>query len=101
MAKTPKITVKGAVLRWAREQRGLSVEIAAKRLQISVERLEAFEAATDQPSVAQLRNMSDKYKRPLIVLLLDTPPTTFTPLKDFRSLPQSDVGDFSPNSVMR
>jgi Zn-dependent peptidase ImmA (M78 family) len=96
MAKTPKIPANGEVLRWAREQRGLSIEVAAKRLQISQDRLQAFESGIDSPSVAQLKTMAEKYKRPLIVLLLDEVPTTFTPLKDFRSLPADQVGAYSP-----
>lgn len=94
--QTARITVAGEVLRWAREQRGLPLEVAAKRLNLSVERLEAIEAGDLSPTVAQLRNMSDKYRRPLIVLLLDEVPTTFTPLNDFRLLPDEEQVAFSP-----
>ncbi len=96
MTATPKISVSGDVLRWAREQRGLSIELAAKRLQMGEERLRTIEAGTDQPSVSQLKKMSDKYKRPLIVLLLDEPPTTFSALKDFRSLADDGTDPFTP-----
>jgi len=90
------ISVAGDVLRWAREQRGLSVDVAAKRLGISPDRLSEIEAGIRQPTMPQLRNMSEKYKRPLIVLLLSEPPTTFTALRDFRRLPDAERGTFSP-----
>lgn len=96
MVRTPTISVSGQVLQWAREQRGLTIAVAVKRLQMSEKRLEAIEANVESPTVAQLKKMADKYKRPLIVLLLDEPPTTFTPLKDFRSLPDQEREIFSP-----
>jgi Zn-dependent peptidase ImmA (M78 family)/transcriptional regulator with XRE-family HTH domain len=96
MAADQESIISCDVLRWAREQRGMSIGLAAKRLQISEDRLLEIESGTRQPTMAQLRNMSDKYKRPLIVLLLDEPPTTFTPLRDFRLLPTGETGVFSP-----
>ena len=84
------------VLRWAREQRGLNSELAAKRLGIKEASLLAIEAGERQPSLSQLRRMAEHYRRPLIVLLLDEPPTTFTPLRDFRRLPSAEIGSFSP-----
>lgn len=97
MARTPTISVSGEVLKWAREQRGLDASVAAKRLNISEEKLTGMESGVIDPSVAQLRLMSDKYKRPLIVLLLDEPPTTFTPLTDFRVLPNEELTPYSPD----
>jgi Zn-dependent peptidase ImmA (M78 family) len=55
-----------------------------------------FESGELDPTVAQLRTMSDKYRRPLIVLLLDEVPTSFTPLNDFRRLPDSGQRPLSP-----
>jgi Zn-dependent peptidase ImmA (M78 family) len=95
-ATTPRISVSGDVLRWARQQRGLTPEVAAKRLQISEAKLADFESGSSSPTIAQLRKMSEKYRRPLIVLLLDEPPTAFTPLRDFRSLPDADRDVYSP-----
>jgi len=96
MARTPKIPINGDVLRWAREQRGLGLEVAAKRLKITPERLAGIEAGDEDPTVAKLREMSEKYKRPLIVLLLDGVPQDFTALKDFRSLRSDDESSYSP-----
>lgn len=93
---TPRVSVSGDVLRWAREQRGLSLEVAAKRLAVSPDRLRQFESGELGPTVGQLRKMSDRYRRPLIVLLLDEIPTTFTPLNDFRHLPDEGQLPLSP-----
>jgi Zn-dependent peptidase ImmA (M78 family)/transcriptional regulator with XRE-family HTH domain len=85
-----------AVLEWARKQRGLSVNDAAHLLSIKPATLTSIEEGARQPSLSQLHRMSDKYKRPLIVLLLDKVPTTFTALKDFRRLPETDLGTYCP-----
>lgn len=96
MARTPEVPVSGKVLEWARRQRGLTIPVAAKRLGITEDRVAEIETGDRRPSLAQLRKMSEVYKRPLIVLLLDEPPKTFQPLADYRSLPEADRGDYSP-----
>jgi Zn-dependent peptidase ImmA (M78 family)/transcriptional regulator with XRE-family HTH domain len=96
MNGSQSFSVSPQVLVWAREQRGLDVSVAAKRLQIAEASLAAIEAGEKQPSLSLLRRMADYYKRPLIVLLLDEPPTTFTPLQDFRRLPEAEAGHYSP-----
>lgn len=96
MSAATKIPVSGAVLRWAREQRGLTVEAAAKRLVVKPEKLEAFEDGSAQPSLPQVRKMVDVYRRPLIVLLLDAVPTAFTAMADYRSLGAGAEHNFSP-----
>jgi Zn-dependent peptidase ImmA (M78 family) len=96
MSRTPDVSVSGSVLKWARDQRGLSIEIAAKRSNISEEKLIEVEADRGRPSLAQLRNLAETYRRPLIVLLLNEVPTSFQPLTDYRRLPESDRNAYSP-----
>ncbi|MDP8927813.1 MAG: XRE family transcriptional regulator, partial [Actinomycetota bacterium] len=72
------------MLKWARESLGLSVELAASRLNVSVAILEQWEAGELAPTIRQLRKASNVYKRPLAVLLLEEPPRDFAPLRDFR-----------------
>ena len=90
MAKL-KAKVKPAVLVWARESTGLSVEIASEKLHISRDALDEWESGTSAPSIPQLRNMAELYKRPLAVLYLPAPPDRFQPLRDFRRLPGSSM----------
>jgi Zn-dependent peptidase ImmA (M78 family)/transcriptional regulator with XRE-family HTH domain len=96
MNRTPTIEVSGPVLIWAREQRGLTVAVAAKRAGMSETKLKAVEDGTGSPSLAQLRNLAQTYRRPLIVLLLDEVPSTFQPLTDYRSLPETERNQYSP-----
>lgn len=96
MTRTPDVGVSGSVLKWAREQRGLSVEIAARRSGLTEEKLLAVEANDGSPSLAQLRSLAEAYRRPLIVLLLDEVPTSFQPLTDYRRLPETNRNVYSP-----
>jgi Zn-dependent peptidase ImmA (M78 family) len=96
MARTPNVPVSGAVLKWAREQRGLSIELVSKRAAISVEKLLSIEENEGSPTLAQLRKLAEIYRRPLIVMLLDEPPSTFQPLADYRRLPDTELNEYSP-----
>lgn len=96
MARTPPALVEPALLSWARASAGLTVEEAAKRLGQPPERLAAWEAGEQQLSVAQLRDAARVYKRPLAVFFLPAPPRDFQPLRDFRRLPDAELGRLSP-----
>jgi Zn-dependent peptidase ImmA (M78 family)/transcriptional regulator with XRE-family HTH domain len=96
MARTPIVPVSGVVLKWAREQRGLSIDVASKRAGVSAEKLIAIEENAGHPTLAQLRKLAEVYRRPLIVMLLDEPPTTFQPLADYRRLPDTELNAYSP-----
>jgi Zn-dependent peptidase ImmA (M78 family) len=96
MGRTPQIAVSGSVLRWARQQRGLALEVAARRSGLADTKLEAIEEGQVSPSLAQLQKLAEVYKRPLIVLLLDEPPTTFQALTDYRLLPDTERNAYTP-----
>lgn len=90
--------VKPELLRWARETAGFTLEAAAKKLSLSTfERLAAFEAGRERPTVVQLRNAARVYKRPLAAFFLPAPPPTPEPPRDFRRLPGVDVPEPSPS----
>jgi len=76
-----------SVLRWARETAGLSVEDAASRLNVRRERLEEWESGDAHPTINQLRNVADKYRRPFGVFLMKEPPREQPLPHDFRHLP--------------
>lgn len=90
MAKL-KAKVKPTVLVWARESSGFSLEIASGKLHVSEDSLAAWESGASAPSIPQLRNMAELYKRPLAVMYLPEPPQKFMPLRDFRRLPGSTM----------
>lgn len=76
--------VKPDLLLWARRTRGYSREVAAQRLSIKPELLEAWETGETRPTVAQLRKAADVYRRPLAAFFLPTPPADPSTLPDFR-----------------
>lgn len=91
----PKI--KHKILRWAREYAKLSVEQAARKLQLmdskgvsAVEKLVAYEEGNKYPSRSLLIRMSKLYHRPLLLFYLERPPKIGDRGEDFRTLP----GDF-------
>lgn len=75
------------VMRWARESIGASLDEAARRANVKVERVEAWESGDSEPTVAKLRLLAALYQRPLSVFFLPEPPTTFDAMRDFRRLP--------------
>lgn len=79
-----RVTVQPSVLLWARESVRLSLEDAAKKIGVSPERLREWEQGQSAPTFKQLQTMADKYKRPVAVLYLQTPPTHFDPLRKYR-----------------
>src|ERR1700730_16449200 len=86
MSKRIKATINPALLIWARRTAGYELVGAAEALDLSQEKLEAWEDGEDQPSIPQLRKLAELYKRPLAVLYLPEPPQTFQPMHDFRRL---------------
>jgi len=88
----PKI--KHSILEWARKNSLLSVEEAAKKLNIkddkklhAVEKLLAYESGEKEPSRSLLLRMSQQYRQPLLVFYLDKPPIIGDRGEDFRTLP--------------
>jgi hypothetical protein len=90
MSKRIKATINPALLIWARTTAGYELVGAAEALDLSQEKLEAWEGGEDQPSIHQLPKLAELYKRPLAVLYLPEPPQTFQPMHDFRRL--ADAG---------
>ncbi|MGH3937454.1 MAG: XRE family transcriptional regulator [Pseudonocardiaceae bacterium] len=83
------------VLRWARESIGVSLDEAARRAGVPVERIEAWELGESEPTVAKLRALAQLYQRPLAVFFLPEPPLTFDAMRDFRRLPGRDDHSWS------
>ena len=89
------VAVNPANLIWARETAGLSLEEAAKKLNLgdtkkhtAIEKLELLESGKETPTRAQLSKMSEKYRQPLLAFYLNQPPRKGDRGQDFRTLPQ-------------
>ena len=91
------------ILKWARETAGLSLEDAARAIELKeargvsgAERLAALEAGKDQPSRPLLLKMTRAYRRSLLVFYLEKPPKKGDRGKDFRTLPDGEPPLYNP-----
>lgn len=100
MTASVRAKVKPALLTWARESAGYSLAEAAKRLGVSEERIAEWENSERAPTVGQLQNMADAYKRPLSVFYLQQIPKRFQPMRDFRRMPGAGLRRFSPELAL-
>lgn len=78
-----------AMLVWAREEIGYTIEQAAEALGISIESLNAAETGERPLTLNQLRDAAEKYDFPFGYFYLSNPPhsKTFKPIPDFRIEP--------------
>ena len=88
------------LLVWARETAGFSVGVAAERLKIPADRLEAWEQGEARPSVPQLRKIAQLYRRPLAAFYLPRRPAAEEPIHDFRRIHGHTVGRSSPDLLL-
>jgi Zn-dependent peptidase ImmA (M78 family) len=95
-----KALVKPELLVWARDRAKVKIDDAAKAAGVSVERFEQWESGEDTPTLGQLRSLAKKYHFPLAVFYLPEPPADFTPLRDFRRLPDVEDQTISPNLAL-
>lgn len=84
-----KALIKAELLGWARDRAKVTVVDAAKAANVEPETLQAWEAGDESPTVSQLRNLAAKYHFPLALFYLPKPPADFSPLRDFRRLPDA------------
>lgn len=96
MARTPTALVTPDLLVWARRSIELTVDVAAKKADVKTERLESWESGKQAPTIAQLRTLAKVYKRPLAVFFLDSPPSGWDVMRDFRRIPDPESGQWSP-----
>ncbi len=87
MVRSTEALVEPDILKWARSTAGFSIDEAAARLQTQPERLTAWEAGDQSPSMSQLRKMANAYRRMLSDFYLPTVPTEDALPHDFRRLP--------------
>lgn len=86
---------KPELLRWARESRGLDIDEAAAKAQVSSERLAGWETGAGGPTVSQLRLLASAYKRSIAVFYLPSIPKSAPRPRDFRRLPGEVAGEES------
>jgi len=90
------LTVNHRVLEWARVESGWPAERVAKRLQVKVERVNAWEQGERQPTLRQVEELSRFLHRPLSVFFLPKPPELPPLAAEYRRLPGIRPGHESP-----
>lgn len=101
MTKEAVIGVQPAVMRWARESIGMSVDDVAARLKRQTTEIEAWERGDTAPTYAQLESLAyNLYKRPLAVFFLPSPPEEASPRQEFRTLPEEDLANLSRDTYL-
>lgn len=85
--KSITVEVNPEVLKWLRESSGWKIKEVSKRLNTSVEIVTAFENGTKSPTLAQLKILSEIFKRPLASFFLSKPKEEKPLPKDYRCLP--------------
>jgi len=88
------------ILSWAREQSGLTVEAAAKKLQVKPERLTSWEAGSDEPTIKQLRTLAHGYHFSFAIFFLSAPPEGYQPIRDYRRLFAAAEHELSPELTL-
>lgn len=90
------------VLRWAREERGLSLDAAARKLGIAEDDLRAIEIGPELPTLGLLQRMATRYEIALASLLMPAPlpRTARHQLHDFRAFGGQKAADLAPETLL-
>ena len=96
MARRNPALVTPAVLAWARESAGYSLEEVGRRLGKDRGRIEAWEQGRERPLMGQARKLSELYKRPLSDFYLPGPPGEGPMPHDFRRAPGEVAFVYTP-----
>lgn len=101
----PAFMFEPSILAWARDKRGLSVDIVAAKLaeswqEITSDIVEAWEAGHQRPTPAQVKKLAEIYKRPTAVFLLSHHPEENPLPPDRRTLGSTETQVFSPDALL-
>lgn len=86
MSRTPPAPVTPDVMRWAREDAGLSEAELGALAKVDADRVRRWESGEDRPTLGQLRLVADGLRRPVAFFLAPTHPARHTEQPpDFRT----------------
>ena len=101
--KSFNVSVEPAVLIWARESIGMSIDEVVKKIKgITINTIKEWENKTGagKPTFAQIETLSKIYKRPLSAFLLPAPPKEPPSPKDFRTFPTEEKQSLKPKTYL-
>ncbi len=86
------------LLEWARLRSGLSHDDLAVKVGLAqhVDVVRDWETGNAQPTYRQAQSLAHALHIPIGYLFLSSPPLTVLPIADFRTLPETERGKFSP-----
>ena len=88
-----------AMLRWAREQAGYSVEEAASRMKRDPAEISAWESGEEFPTWRQFERLTrNLYHRPTALFFFWEPPEEDSPTAELRRLPENLLDDLEPDT---
>ena len=91
--------IQHSVLKWAREQAGLSPQDVADAMNRDVGIIEAWESGQNAPTYVQLEKLAYQlYKRPVAIFFFPAPPPETNLKKFFRTLPDFEVEAMSADT---
>ena len=91
--------IQHSVLKWAREQAGLSPQDVADAMNRDVGIIEAWESGQDAPTYVQLEKLAYQlYKRPVAIFFFPAPPPETNLKNFFRTLPDFEVEAMSADT---
>lgn len=93
MSKSPSVPITPAVLAWAMEEAGYTVERLADRLGVGDLDLQSWLDGEDQPTLSLFRKLAGVLRRPSAVFLLPGPPAGPSIAAAFRNAPGTAQGD--------
>ena len=94
----PVTGINPAVLKWARERAGYTIQEIAARFGYDSGIVVAWEAGDGAPTYAQLEKLAYQlYKRPLAVFFFPQPPSEPDLTSEFRTLPESEIEELEPD----
>jgi Zn-dependent peptidase ImmA (M78 family)/transcriptional regulator with XRE-family HTH domain len=92
--------VNPAIIQWARERNGLSLDDLARMMKREPDELLKWENGQSAPSYAVLEDLAYRYfKIPLAVFFFPAPPNVDDPKGSFRRLPKHELERFSPDTI--
>lgn len=92
-----QIPLNPAILKWARERQGLTLQEVATRFKKDVPEIELWETGGQSPTYVQLEKLAyEVYKRPIAIFFFPEPPQEQSLEKSFRTLPETEITKISP-----
>ncbi len=86
-----KVEVNSAIIKWARETAGWSIDEVSKRLKTSKENYQEIESGKKSPTFQQIKILAHLFKRPISTFFLPQPPEEPAISSSFRVLPKSEA----------